>query len=112
MGSVLRYWVGMLVARQGISSFPFGTLTVNIIGCFLIGLIAGVSERTSLVSPEVRLLLATGFCGGFTTFSAFSQESLGLMQNGEFVYLAANIFLSVFIGIACTYLGLLLGKAV
>lgn len=111
VGSVCRYFLAVFVARQLSTSFPFGTLSVNIIGCFLIGMIFALSERSATVSPEVRILLTTGFCGGFTTFSTFSYESIRLMQDGELLYVAANVVLSVVVGFASTYLGILLIKS-
>src|SRR5438309_8219790 len=108
VGSVVRYLVAVLFAGQISSVFPFATLTVNIVGCFLIGILFALSDRGNLLSPEWRILLTTGFCGGFTTFSTFSYESLRLIQDGEFLYLMAYVLLSVVIGLAATYFGILL----
>lgn len=108
VGSFCRYFLAVFVARQLSTSFPFGTLAVNIIGCFLIGIIFALSERGTAVSPEVRILLTTGFCGGFTTFSTFSYESIRLMQDGELLYVAVNVALSVIVGFASTYIGILI----
>ena len=111
-GSVLRYWLALFIGRQVNSQFPIGTLTVNIIGCLLIGMIAGFSERDTFLSPETRILLTTGFCGGFTTFSAFSYESVTLLREGELFYLGANVVLSVSLGIISTYIGLLFSRSI
>jgi fluoride exporter len=78
IGGVLRYLLSQFVQTKFLSTFPFGTLTVNIIGCFLIGLVFGLTDRGNL-TQEWRLFLATGLLGGFTTFSAFSIESLSLV---------------------------------
>ena len=106
LGSVFRYLVTILVARQFTTSFPLGTLTVNIVGCFLIGILFALSEKGNLLTPEWRIFLTTGFCGGFTTFSTFSYESIRLLQDGEILYLSLNVIVSVVIGFASTYLGM------
>ncbi|HTK38523.1 MAG TPA: fluoride efflux transporter CrcB [Pyrinomonadaceae bacterium] len=112
LGSVFRYLVTIILARQFTSSFPLGTLTVNIVGCFLIGILFALSEKGNLLTPEWRIFLTTGFCGGFTTFSTFSYESMKLMQDGEILYLSLNVALSVIVGFAATYLGIFFIKAV
>jgi fluoride exporter len=112
LGSVARYLIAVLFAGYLSSTFPFATLAVNIAGCFLIGILVALSDRSNILSPEWRIFLTTGFCGGFTTFSTFSYESLRLMQDGEFLYLAINVLLSVAIGFAATYLGILLIKSI
>lgn len=112
LGGISRYYSQQLVTRFFPSAFPYGTLAVNITGCFLIGLIYGLSGRGNIVSPEWRLFLATGFCGGFTTFSTFSYESITLIQDREFVYLALYAVLSVAVGFAATYAGALIIKSI
>jgi fluoride exporter len=111
IGSVARYLVAILFAGQFASSFPLATFAVNIAGCFLIGILFALSDRGNILSPEWRVLLTTGFCGGFTTFSTFSYESIKLMQDSEFLYLGLNVVLSVVIGFAATYLGILLVRS-
>jgi CrcB protein len=106
VGSIVRYLVGTAFAAQFAAVFPFATLVVNIAGCFLIGVLFGLIDRGSILSPEWRSLLTTGFCGGLTTFSTFSYESTRLMQDGEFLYLALNVGVSVVVGLAATYLGI------
>jgi CrcB protein len=108
VGSVARYLVAVLFANQFSSVFPFATLTVNVVGCFLIGIIFALSDRGNILSPEWRVLLTTGFCGGFTTFSTFSYESLRLLQDGEYLYVGAYVFASVVVGLAATYVGIIL----
>src|SRR5512146_1315859 len=112
VGSVARYLVAVLFAGQISSVFPFATLTVNVVGCFVIGLLFGLSDRGNLLSPEWRMLLTTGFCGGFTTFSTFSYESLRLMQDGEYLYLAAYVLISVVVGLAATFVGITLIRSI
>lgn len=110
IGSVARYLGGKLISETHISSFPLGTLSVNIIGCFLIGLFYGLSERGNLANEEWRLFLAVGLCGGFTTFSSFSIENMTLLREGAFGYFLIYTGLSVFLGLAATFMGNLLVK--
>lgn len=112
LGSVARYLAAVLFAGQISSSFPFATLAVNITGCFLIGVLFALSDRGNILTPEWRVFLTTGFCGGFTTFSTFSYESIRLMQDGEFLYLALSVLLSVIVGFTATYLGILLIRSI
>lgn len=111
VGSVARFLSQQLVARYYPSSFPWGTLLVNITGCFLIGLLYALSEKGALISPEMRLLLATGFCGGFTTFSSFAYENITLMQDGQLLYTFLYIASSIIIGFLAAYLGVILVKS-
>jgi CrcB protein len=104
IGGVLRYSLSQFIQTKFLSAFPFGTLGVNILGCFAIGLVFGLSERTNM-SPEMRLFLATGICGGFTTFSAFSNETFSLIRDGQLLYASAYISSSVLFGIFATFLG-------
>jgi len=110
LGSISRYFVSRFVQNSIPSSFPYGTFFVNIAGCLLIGIIYGLSERSSLLTPGWRLFLAAGFCGGFTTFSTFANENLALLRDGEFFYFFLYTGLSVFLGIAATFLGVLITK--
>lgn len=112
IGSVLRYLVAIFVSTQLSSGFPFATFVVNVIGCLLIGVIFALSEKGNVIAPEWRIFLTTGFCGGFTTFSSFSYESIRLLQDGQFFYLMFNVVLSVLVGFAATYLGIILVKAI
>jgi CrcB protein len=112
IGSVARYLVAVLLAGYTASVFPFATLIVNLVGCFLIGLLFALSDRGNLLSTEWRIFLTTGFCGGFTTFSTFSYESLRLIQDGEYLYFGAYVLASVLIGLAATFLGIILVRAI
>ncbi|MCR4764944.1 MAG: fluoride efflux transporter CrcB [Bacteroidaceae bacterium] len=105
VGSAGRY----LISRWLTGAFPWGTLTVNIIGSLLIGLLVGMSAKGCL-SPEMRLLLVTGFCGGFTTFSTFANESLSMMKTGDALLMALYVGISVTIGILAVFLGMQLSK--
>ncbi len=111
IGGVLRYLLSQFIQTKFLSAFPFGTLGVNIIGCFTIGLVFALSERTNM-SPEMRLFLATGICGGFTTFSAFSNETFSLMRDGQFFYASAYITSSVLFGVFATFIGYSLLKLI
>lgn len=104
LGTMARYLVVVNVSRGSIS-FPFGTLMVNLIGCFIIALVAGFAEKTTLISPETRLFLATGICGGFTTFSALMYEAGMLLEEGEFWYAGIYVGVSFIGGLIALYLG-------
>ena len=101
-GSILRYLLGKCI---GTSAYPLGTFAVNLVGCFLIGLLGTWLVRHSL-SPDLRLLLVVGLCGGFTTFSTFSNEALGLMRSGQTLMCNAYIVASVTLGLLAAYVGM------
>jgi len=109
LGSSLRYLLSRYIESRWLSSFPYGTFGVNILGCLIIGLIYGLSIK-NLASGEIRLLLATGFCGGFTTFSSFSYEFLSLMQDGQLWYAFLYCFGSLLAGLLAVWIGLTLIK--
>ena len=90
----MRFWVGKYLnnAETGI---PYGTFAANILGSLLIGIVLGLAAKNDSLSPNQTLFLATGFCGGFTTFSTFSVETLTLLENGLWLKAAANVFLNV-----------------
>jgi CrcB protein len=105
-GSMLRYAVQKIFYSQSAGTFPTGTLLVNISGCFLIGILWSLVSRSLTWNEEMKLLLMTGFCGGFTTFSAFTLEGIGLLKENKislfFIYLTASVIgglLATFIGI-------------
>lgn len=104
-GSVLRYLVSCLTANANIANFPLGTLAVNVLGCFVLGLLTGIFERTDTLSPELRMLLTTGMCGGFTTFSTFMGENFNMARNGQFALLAAYLVISLAVGFALFFAG-------
>ena len=107
LGSAARYGVYLAVARCTGSSFPFGTLAVNIIGSFIIGLVVVLLQDAHYLW---RLFLMVGIIGGFTTFSAFSHETLVLFNNNQVFYALLNIALNVIICLACVFAGFKLGK--
>ncbi len=110
IGGVSRFLASRYIQNTVISGFPFGTLFVNILGCLLIGIFYGMSERGNFMSAEMRLFLTVGFCGGFTTFSTFASENLSLLKDGNFFYFALYTALSVFLGLMATYFGNLVTK--
>ena len=102
IGAMLRYVITTLWKTN---NFPFQTLFINIIGCLCIGIILALSQKTNLLSSDIKLFLATGICGGFTTFSTFSAENFMLLKSGEYVTAALYIFASVAICITATFVG-------
>ncbi|HJQ53131.1 MAG TPA: fluoride efflux transporter CrcB [Gemmatimonadaceae bacterium] len=104
-GSVLRYVVGRAVQGSSASGFPIGTMVVNITGCFLIGVLVRQLMNVQ-TSPEIRALLVVGFCGGFTTFSTFSAETIGLIEGGEYGRAATYVILSVALCLGATFAGM------
>jgi fluoride exporter len=109
-GGISRYLLQQFIQARFPSSIPLGTLVVNILGCLIIGIIFGFGEKGNMLTPEMRLLLATGFCGGFTTFSSFAYENVALVQASEYFYTIGYILLSVVLGFIAVYVGLLLVK--
>jgi CrcB protein len=110
IGSVSRYLLSRVMQSSYPHAFPLGTFTVNILGCLLIGLIYGLSEKSPAITMGWRLFLAVGFCGGFTTFSTFANENLALLRDGEFFYFFLYTGLSVVLGITATFLGVIITK--
>jgi CrcB protein len=107
IGSVARFKLSGYVLHHTIDwRFPAGTFAVNVIGCLVAGLLAGLAEKHDFMSPETRLLLFTGILGGFTTFSAFGLETMFLLRRGEVLVAGANIVLSVVLGLLALWLGL------
>jgi CrcB protein len=111
IGCVLRYVLTKSIQSKVIGAFPYGTLCVNIVGCLIIGILFGLAERANL-STGWRLFLATGICGSFTTFSAFSIESVAMMREGNFMLSFGYIILSIVFGLLATFAGLFLIKAI
>ncbi|MBR4434429.1 MAG: fluoride efflux transporter CrcB [Bacteroidaceae bacterium] len=107
VGSAGRYLVSLI----GGTSLPWGTFAVNIVGSLLIGFLTGMLGK-GILSPEMKLLLITGFCGGFTTFSTFAAESLSMMKVGDVVLTALYIGASVAVGIVAVWLGMQASTAI
>jgi fluoride exporter len=109
-GCVARYlvsgWTYLLLGR----SLPYGTLLVNVVGSFLLGLLMTFGLRSTLLSPEIRIGLTVGFMGGFTTFSTFSYETLRLLEDGSFWQAGMNIFLNILLCLLFSLLGVLVAR--
>jgi len=107
IGSVARYgmsgWLQHITAQE---RFPSGTFAVNVLGCLVAGVLAGLAEKNEWFGPEVRLLLFTGLLGGFTTFSAFGMETMFLLRRGEISVAAAYALGSLLLGIGAVWLGM------
>ncbi len=114
LGSVGRFWLGGLVASRFGETFPFGTLFVNVTGSFLIGIFAALTVPEGRMDSQSRAFavqfLMTGICGGYTTFSSFSWQTLQLLQNRQWLYASGNILLSVVLCMIAVWLGYLLGS--
>lgn len=105
LGSVARYIVSKLNLYIHFFSIPIGTLTVNIVGSFVIGIITGIATKSDVFSQNMKLFLLVGICGGFTTFSSFTNENLTLLQNGQIFSSLLYTTLSVLLGFLAVYLG-------
>jgi CrcB protein len=112
LGGAGRFMIGSLMERLLGSSFPAGTLFVNVSGSLLLGAITGSAMQTGALAPEVRALLVAGFCGGYTTFSTFSYETLVLLKHGDWPQAALYVTASVLLSVAGTFLGFALGHEV
>ena len=109
LGSGIRYLV-TIAMNQYSKVLPFGTFTVNMLGCLLIGLILGYAQKENTLTSNQTLLLATCFCGGFTTFSAFANENLELIKNGEIFNFSVYTIGSILIGILAVFIGFYLAN--
>lgn len=105
VGGISRYLITLFVQNKFLSAFPYGTFVVNVIGCFLIGVVYALSEKGN-INAEWRIFLATGILGGFTTFSSFSNESVSMLRDGQYWHAFAYISFSVIIGLAATFAGI------
>ena len=110
VGSMLRYAVQKFFQAQTAAAFPTGTLLVNIAGCFLIGILWSWVSRSLTWNDEMKLLLMTGFCGGFTTFSAFTLEGIGLLKENRTVLFVIYLTASVLGGLLATFIGIRIAK--
>lgn len=112
LGAVARYLVSTWAAARLGSGFPYGTLIVNVVGCFIIGLFMSLMLERVVINPYLRLFFVVGFVGGLTTFSSFSYETLRLLEEADIMHSFANIGLNMFIGFLATWLGIAMGKLV
>lgn len=111
-GGALRYYLSFLMKTVCNQDFPWGTLLVNLIGCFLFGVVFAIFNRASSPTNTWCLLLTTGVCGGFTTFSAFAHESVQMLQNGNLLGFASYIVISIILGLLLIALGYWIVKIV
>lgn len=111
IGTVLRYLVSRYFQEYTFSLFPWGTFTVNIAGSLLIGIFYGMSEKGDLLTPEWRIFLTVGICGGFTTFSSLSNDAFMLLDQKEWIKLSLYTSLSFFLGLVAVYIGRILVKS-
>ena len=105
VGSIARFLCQKYIYAWHPHPFPFGTMIVNVAGCFLIGLFCALGDKGNLLTPEWRLLLTTGFCGGFTTFSTFAYENINLLKSGELMYFMLYTAASLILGLLATWAG-------
>ena len=104
---MLRYLIAVLYSRHSPSTaIPYGTLTVNIVGCLVIGIVYGLSERFHLLTPNWRLFLATGICGGFTTFSSFAYENVTMLQQSNYIGFAVYSISSFVLCLLAAFAGI------
>jgi CrcB protein len=110
LGGSFRYWISSFVSKHLPIFFPFGTLSVNILGSFILGfMIFGLDEK-ELISPTLKLFIGVGFCGGFTTFSTFSLETFNLIKDAEFIIAGANILANVLFTLLGVYIAYLITR--
>ncbi len=119
-GGGMRYWVSKVVQSCSLIAFPFGTMTVNVLGCLIIGFLSGLNWNgggmdgcgNAWMTPSTKLLLTTGFCGGFTTFSTFMNEGSGLLTDEQYLYMALYLFGSLALGLIAVLAGHYLAKLI
>lgn len=112
IGTILRFLVARFFVLSFDSVFPWGTFVVNILGSLLIGIFLGLSEKGNLMSEDWSLFLTVGICGGFTTFSSFSNEGYILLQNKEILRFATYASLSFFLGLLAVFFGRAITKLI
>ncbi|HMI65532.1 MAG TPA: fluoride efflux transporter CrcB [Cyclobacteriaceae bacterium] len=112
LGSTVRFSLGRWVNTLHNHHFPWGTLVVNIVACFVLGFVIGLADHKNVISASSRLFWTVGFCGGFSTFSTFSNETLYLIQSGFTLSLILYISLSLLLCVAAIFGGLYLGEHV
>jgi CrcB protein len=110
IGSVCRYAMATTLQRSFADAFPVGTFLVNIVGCFLVGLVGALGLERAAISPEARLFIMVGILGGFTTFSSFAWEALGLLTVKDLLRASLYVGGSVFCGLLGTFLGRAIGR--
>jgi fluoride exporter len=112
LGAIARYGVGLWIGQRWGRSFPLGTFVINVSGSFIIGLVMTLFTERLMVNPQVRLLVAVGFLGAFTTFSTFELETGNLLRDSEWMLAAMNVVLSVLAGFVALKIGEIVAKTV
>ena len=110
LGSALRYFTGRWISNYYLQTFPLATLVANVSACFILGLVIGFADHKQLLSSSSRLFWAVGFCGGFSTFSTFSHETLTLFQAGQQGYSVVYVMVSVVLCLVATVVGQYIAK--
>lgn len=110
LGSIARYLTALLFMKSWMASFPIGTFVANLLGCFVIGLVYGFSGRMEWLTPEWRIFLATGFCGGYTTFSSFMYENAGLLESAQYWTFVLYSLSSFVIGLVAVFVGIFITR--
>jgi len=111
-GASLRYWLSGLIPRWVGTDFPYGILSINVIGCFFIGFLMTAFEERFQINASLRVFLTVGILGGFTTFSTFSYETIAMMRDGELIKASLYIFLSIALCLGGTHIGSLVGELI
>ena len=111
VGTLFRYWLSGLVARQYGETFPWGTMVVNLLGCVLAGAVFYITEERFLVSPTLRTIILVGFLGGFTTFSSYGLQTFLLLRDNEFGLATLNVATSNLLGLFMVWMGYVAFKA-
>jgi CrcB protein len=110
LGGALRYWGSDYVFKFLPPTFPYGTLFVNVLGSFIIGLVMFYLDSNQLINRELRIFLTTGFCGGLTTFSTFSFETINFLRDREFLYAGINVFVNVILTLLALFVAYKISK--
>jgi len=110
LGSVVRFSLGKWISTLHTHHFPYGTLLANVIACFILGVVIGLADHRQFFSPNARLFWTVGFCGGFSTFSTFSQETFYLLQGGFTLSSIIYVIFSLIFCVAAVYMGLFAGE--
>lgn len=111
IGSMFRFYIGHLFSKMSLfTHYPIGTFMVNVIGCFIAGFLSEYLGKNGNVDPTYRYILISGFCGGFTTFSALGLESMAMMESGRIIEFLGYTLLSIVVGFGACFIGMYLGR--
>jgi len=110
IGGTCRFWLSSIIQKNTVQYFPFGTLAVNLIGSFILGMMIFGLDEKELIGPSLKLFIGIGFCGGFTTFSTFSLETFNLLKEAEFLFAGLNILANLLLTILGIYFAYLVTR--